>query len=89
MSLLVDVAELDFPCFLDERGRMAESCRAWVDLPREVVVPLRVAVVVPPRPRVFVLGIGSFFRIPYRFSFRTLLLMLGTRVDRCACANSS
>ena len=32
------------------------------------------AVVVPPRWRIFVLGIGSFFRRPYRwFSFRTLL----------------
>ena len=86
---LADVAELNFPRFLDKRGWMTESCCAWVDLPHEamvpprvaVVVPLRVAVVVsprvavvepplvavvPPHPRVFVFGIVSFYRRPYR-----------------------
>ena len=48
VPLLVDVAELDFPHLLDERGRMAEYCHSWVDLPCEAVVSPRVTVVVPP-----------------------------------------
>ena len=55
MPLLVDVAELEFPCFLDKRvwvGETDESWCFWIDLPCVAIVPFR--------PHVWFLAPGSF-----------------------------
>ena len=75
--LLVDVMELEFPHYLNKRVWVAETDESWcvqVDLPRVAEVPF------PPHILLFLAS---------KFFFRTLLVVLGTHVDCCACANSS